>query len=281
MSRRILAVSSVAFVAVMATLTGSVQAQPAAQAHTVTLKVQAPQANAKLIIEGMPTQQTGLSRTFVSPALEPNRSYSYTLIASWEPNNYTTITRTREVIVKAGQEMPVDLRIEDKAHPDKILVRWVPTPPEVVDAMMVLGGVGKDDVVYDLGCGDGRFVIAAVGKFGAKHGVGIDIDPKKVEESKANAKKQGVDTKVEFRQGDVLDIKDLPNATVIMLYMGDELNMALRPILQKTLKPGTRIVSHRFMMGDWKPAETKKIVGKDGHDYYIHLWKIGAEGAGK
>ena len=281
MSRRFQAVSLIAFGFVALCSTNSAQAQPAAQTRPVILKVLVPFPTAQLTIEGLPTKQPGTSRSFISPPLEPNRSYSYTLVATWQPNNYETVTRTREYIVKAGQEVDADMRQPDEKHPDKRVPRWVATPPEVVDAMMVLGGVGKDDVVYDLGCGDGRLVIAAVTKFGAKHGVGVDPDAKKVEESKANAKKQGAENKVEFRQGDVLDIKDLSAASVVMLYMSDDLNLSLRPTLQKTLKPGSRIVSHRFAMGDWKPTMTEKIVGKDGQIYVIHLWKIPAEGAGK
>jgi len=113
-----------------------------------------------------------------------------------------------------------------------------------------------------------------VAKAEAKRGVGIDIDPLRIKESKANAKRVGVEDKVEFRLGDVLKVKDLSDATVVLLYMGDELNMQLRPILQKHLKPGARIVSHRFTMGDWKPLKTETITGKDGDKYQIHLWKI-------
>jgi cyclopropane fatty-acyl-phospholipid synthase-like methyltransferase len=130
-------------------------------------------------------------------------------------------------------------------------------------------------VVYDLGCGDGRMVIAAVKKGGAKRGVGIDIDPQRVAESKANAKQAGVEDKVEFREGDVLKIPDLSDANVVLLYMGEDLNRQLKPILQKTLKPGSRIVSHRFTMGpDWKPDRTETIKGKDGDTYLLHLWTI-------
>src|SRR5262249_47538179 len=173
------------------------------------------------------------------------------------PNNYTTITRTRQVGVRVGPEIIADLTKADEKNPDDIVVRYVPTPNQVVRAMLTLAGVGKDDVVYDLGCGDGRIVIEAVRSFGAKRGVGIDIDPERIRESKLNAARQHMENKVEFRRGDVLKIQDLSEATVVTLYMGNELNLQLRPILQKELKPGTRIVSHRFTMGDWKPLKTE------------------------
>jgi ribosomal protein L11 methylase PrmA len=140
--------------------------------------------------------------------------------------------------------------------------------------MIKLAGIGKDDVVYDLGCGDGRMVIAAVKQGGAKKGIGVDIDPQRVKEAKENVQKEGVADKVEIREGDALKVKDLSDATVVLLYMGNEFDLLLRPILEKQLKPGARIVSHRFTMGDWKPEKTETLTGKDGDRYLIHLWRI-------
>src|SRR5262249_11127931 len=151
------------------------------------LRVQLPHANATLTIDNSVTQQGGAERTFVSTPLEPGRTYTYVVTAVWEPNNYTRITRTREVKVTAGADLEVDLRQEDSRWPDDIKVRYVPTPPDVVDAMVKLAQVGKNDVVYDLGCGDGRMVIAAVKTGGAKRGVGVDIDPERIRECKAGA----------------------------------------------------------------------------------------------
>lgn len=254
-------------------------AQRAAQ--PVTLRVLLPEDDAELTIEGRPTKQTGTSRRFVSPALEPGVNYTYTLVAFWEPNNYTKITRTRTVAVRAGQELEVDMRPFDAKNPDKVVIRFVPTPDDVVAAMCKLGRVGKDDVVYDLGCGDGRMVIHAVKHFGAKRGIGVDLDPERIKESKANTRKAGVEDKVEIRQGDVLNIADLADASVVLLYMGDEMNERLRPVLRKTLKPGSRIVSHRFLMGDWKPHKSITITGNDGDEYELHLWEIGKEPGAK
>ncbi len=250
-------------------------AQPAAPARqAATLLVRLP-AQALLEIEGQATRQTGAVRRFVSPPLEPGKDYTYTLTAFWEPNNYTKITRVRKAVVRAGQETTIDLRARDPEQPDKIVIRWVPTPPEVVKAMLELGGVGKDDVVYDLGCGDGRIVISAVKDFKAKRGIGIDLDPQRIRECLANRKEAMVEDRVEFRQGDVLAIKDFSPASVVMLYMSDDLNQTLRPTLQKTLKPGSRIVSHRFTMGDWKPDKTITITDREGEEYLLHLWTIG------
>lgn len=242
--------------------------------QTATLRVLLPQANTKLLIQDTATKQTGEVRNFVSPPLEAGKEFVYTLVATWAPNNYTTITRTRKVTVKPGKEVEADLREVDAAQPDKIVVRYVPTPQEVVDAMIKLAGVKKDEVVYDLGCGDGRIVITAVEKHGAKRGIGLDIDPERIKDSNENAKKAKVEDKLEFKMQDVLEIKDYSDANVVFLYMGNDLNLAVRPALQKTLKPGSRIVSHRFTMGDWQPDKTENITDNSGTKYQIHLWTI-------
>ena len=130
-------------------------------------------------------------------------------------------------------------------------VPYVPTMPELVDEMLKLANVGKDDVVYDLGCGDGRLVIAAVKKFGAKRGVGIDIDPQRIKESNENAQAAGVADRVRFIEQDLFKA-DISEATVVTLYLLPDVNLKLRPKLWAELKPGTRVVSNAFDMGDWK-----------------------------
>src|SRR5262249_12802888 len=161
--------------------------QPAEKAQPATLRIKMPMANATLTINGVQTQQTGVERKFVTPPLEADgkNKYFYTVVAFWEPNNYTKITRTREIEVVPGKEIDVDLNEADPKFQDNVVVRYVPTPPEVVEAMLKLAKVGKDDVVYDLGCGDGRMVIAAV-KAGAKKGIGIDLDPQRLKECAEN-----------------------------------------------------------------------------------------------
>jgi uncharacterized protein (TIGR03000 family) len=274
MLRRTAALAGTLLVATLC-LTAPARGQAPAGNQPATVRVLLPQDNATLTIEGKATRQAGTTRLFESPPLDPAKSYTYTLVAKWMPNNYTTITRTRVVPVKAGATAEADLRKEDDKQKDDIFVRYVPTPGEVVEAMLKLGEVGDKDVVYDLGCGDGRIVITAVSKFKAKRGVGVDLDPERIKESKANAKEAGVEDKVEFRMEDVLKLKDIGDASVVLLYMGDDLNLRLRPILQKSLKPGSRIVSHRFTMGDWKPLKTITVRDKAGAEYQLHLWKIG------
>jgi tRNA G37 N-methylase Trm5 len=146
-------------------------------------------------------------------------------------------------------------------------VIYVPTPYEVVDEMLRLAGVKKGDVLYDLGSGDGRIPVTAAKKFGIR-AVGIDIDPQRIEEAKENAKKNGVTKLVEFRNEDLFQTK-IGDATVVTLYLLPDLNMKLRPRLLAELKPGTRIVSHQFDMGTWKPDRKVELNGRT-----IYLWTI-------
>jgi SAM-dependent methyltransferase len=149
-------------------------------------------------------------------------------------------------------------------------VIYVPTPQNVVDAMLKIANVTAKDVVYDLGSGDGRLVITAAKKYGAK-GVGVDIDPERVSEAKANAEKAGVSPLVEFRQQDALTV-DVSPATVVTLYLLSSSNMKLRPILTKQLKAGSRIVSHQFSMGDWQPAKNETFTDSNGATRTLYLW---------
>jgi 2-polyprenyl-3-methyl-5-hydroxy-6-metoxy-1,4-benzoquinol methylase len=146
-------------------------------------------------------------------------------------------------------------------------VPYVPTPPAVVNEMLRIGKVTKNDVLYDLGSGDGRIVITAAKKFGTR-GFGIDLDPQRVKEANQNAQQAGVSNLVQFRQQDLFQA-DLSNATVVTLYLLPEVNLKLRSKLIGELKPGTRIVSHAFDMGDWKPEQ---VVEVDGN--IIYYWTV-------
>jgi SAM-dependent methyltransferase len=153
------------------------------------------------------------------------------------------------------------------------LAPYVPTPQEVVDRMLQLAEVTASDVVYDLGCGDGRLVVTAAKTYGAR-GVGIDIDAARIAESRKNAADAGVQHLVEFRQQDALTV-DVSPATVVTLYLLTEANMKLRPRLQQQLKPGSRVVSHQFGMGDWVPAKAETITDFRGTSRLLYLWIIG------
>ena len=150
------------------------------------------------------------------------------------------------------------------------LAPYVPTPQHVVDRMLALAKVTGDDVVYDLGCGDGRIVITAAKRYGAR-AVGVDFDPERIKESNANAKAAGVEHLVKFIEADAMKV-DVSEATVVTLYLLSSSNAALRPILTKQLKPGARIVSHSFKMGDWQPDKTESIADQSGFTRSIHLW---------
>ncbi len=147
---------------------------------------------------------------------------------------------------------------------------YVESSTAVVSAMLKLAEVTSSDVVYDLGCGDGRIVIAAAKKYGA-HGVGIDINPERIEEARANARKADVEKVVKFEVGDVFEA-DFHNATVVTLYLLPTLNLRLRPKLLNDLKPGTRVVSHEFPIGDWEPEKVETVEGS-----HLYLWKIPAK----
>ncbi|QZZ18677.1 methyltransferase domain-containing protein [Leptothermofonsia sichuanensis E412] len=146
-------------------------------------------------------------------------------------------------------------------------VPYVPTPQSVVDEMLKIANVGQDDVVYDLGSGDGRIVITAARTYGAR-GVGIDINPSLVQAATENAREAGVSNLVEFRQQDLFKT-DLSQATVVTLYLLPQINLQLRPKLLQELKPGTRIVSHAFSMGDWHPEKVVKVNGRT-----IYYWTV-------
>src|SRR6187399_1732114 len=165
------------------------------------------------------------------------------------------------VVVPARAQQPL-------RSPDVI---FVPTPQEVVDAMLKLAKVTKNDVIYDLGSGDGRIPITAAKTYGAR-GVGIDIDPQRIKEATENLKTAGVGDRVKFLNQDLFTT-DISEATVVTLYLLPSLNVKLIPKLNSQLKPGTRIVSHAFDMGSWKPEQTLNVGGST-----IYYWTIPAKG---
>ena len=157
-------------------------------------------------------------------------------------------------------------RAQDSVFDNKKIVPFVPSPQVVVDKMVELAGVKKGDVVYDLGSGDGRIVIAAA-KRGAR-AIGFEIDPELVGESRANIKKSGVQDLAEIRNQDILTV-DLSPASVVTMYLLPDVNLKLKPNLLNQLKPGSRVVSHSFDMGDWKPDRIERVEGRT-----IYLWTI-------
>jgi uncharacterized protein (TIGR03000 family) len=242
-----------------------------AKAQPAEIVVQIP-AQAKLTIDDYETSQTGEVRRFLTPPLTPGWRFKYTLRATWKDGEHK-IVRMAVASVQAGKETTVDLRQGSKDASSSQIV-YVPTPQKVVDKMLEMAAVTKDDVVFDLGCGDGRVVISAARKYGAR-GIGVDIDPRRVQEARANLRKEKVEKLVEIRHGDALKVADLSRATVVVTYMLPEFMEKLRPILRKHLKPGTRIVAHDYPVPEWEPEDTATIPRPDG--FFAHtlfLWRM-------
>jgi uncharacterized protein (TIGR03000 family) len=226
-----------------------------------------PAEDAELAVDGETIPGQGSSREFKTPPLDAGRDHRLTFTATWMPNTYTTMTRSKPVSFRAGETVRVDLSVEDPG--DRVRVIYVPTPDNVAEAMVDLAGVRPEDIVFEPGCGDARITIAAIRK-GARRAICVDIDGERARESQANVARAGLADRIDVREGDALDVKDLSDVSVVLLYMGDHFNLLIRPVLWRELKVGARIVSHRFGMGDWPPDET--ITVADG--YELHLWTI-------
>jgi uncharacterized protein (TIGR03000 family) len=279
------AVFSLGFLPLISAQEAPKKAEEAKKAAPATLKILIPESPIKttLKVEGKELDnkkpaEEGV-RVLVTPDLTPGKTYAYKIEAKIVPNNYTEIFRTREVTFKSGDTVTLDLRKKDDKIADNVVIRWVPTPKVVVKDMCELAKVTKDDIVLDPGCGDAIMIMTAIEDFKAKKGIGIDIDPAKVVESKANVKAAKLDDRITIKEGNALKLtpQDLEGVSVVMLYMGNELNIRLRPTLWEHLKPGTRIVSHRFIMGDWKPDKSISVTREGDYgveDFRLHVWTI-------
>ena len=172
----------------------------------------------------------------------------------------------------AGVTAPVPVPVDTSAQDSQSLAPYVPTPQVVVDRMLQLAEVGPDDVVYARGSGDGRIPISAARDYGAR-GVGVDIDPERVAEANANARREGVSDRVSFILGDAL-ATDVSDATVVTLYLLSSSNLKLRPILTNQLAAGARIVSHAFSMGDWAADSVETFNDSRGNPRTLYLWRF-------
>ncbi|HWO43837.1 MAG TPA: methyltransferase domain-containing protein [Candidatus Eisenbacteria bacterium] len=175
-------------------------------------------------------------------------------------------------LVSALSVAPLAAQPARESDEGKRIVPYVPTPQDVVERMLELAEVRKGDVVYDLGSGDGRIVITAARKYGVR-AVGFEIDPDRIKESRENIKKAGVEKLVEIRQQDIRTV-DLSPASVLTLYLLPEVNLMIRPNIWKQMKPGSRVVSHDFDMGDWKPLKVENIKDSSGWDHTLYLWRV-------
>ena len=199
------------------------------------------------------------------------------LVTSLSVSSFMFAGCTQQTLnVQAQEESATNVQAQKPANnvqtpqrePDVV---YVPTPNEVVDQMLALAKVTKNDVLYDLGSGDGRIVITAARKFGTR-GTGIDINPERIKEANENARKAGVTNRVQFRQQDLFEA-DISKATVVTLYLLPDINVKLRPKLFKELKPGTRIVSHDFDMGEWKPERVVQVQGPN-REHTVYYWVV-------
>ncbi|MBE9045963.1 methyltransferase domain-containing protein [Pleurocapsales cyanobacterium LEGE 10410] len=178
---------------------------------------------------------------------------------------------TVDATTQADSQTPASTTAQTPAlgKPDVI---YVPTPPEVVEQMLAMAEVDQNDVLYDLGSGDGRIPITAVRDLGVSRAVGIEIDPQRIREANANAEEAGVSDRVNFLNQDLFQ-SNFSDATVVTLYLLPTLNVRLRPQLLSQLKPGTRIVSHDFDMGEWQPERTEQVEA-NGRMHTIYLWTV-------
>ena len=203
------------------------------------------------------------------------------IVLSFYPVSYSKTIRTKQVKLEKGKSAEVDLRTEDPTMADRLEPIYFPAAASLMEAMNKLANVTPADTVMDIGCGDGRLVIAAVKKFGAKKGIGIDIQPELVQLCKDNAKKEGVADETEFSVQDALKLEDVSHVSVVFLYVGEDLGRRLQPLLQKTLKPGARVVALDYPVGNWPPDKLEKITAKNdsGADraYELRLWTVKAK----
>lgn len=198
-----------------------------------------------------------------------NRGWILTLIFLFAYGCQDTPERIAGEEITSAKAKAVSRPSEDRSVE---LAPFVPTPMEVVERMLALAEVKTGDVVYDLGSGDGRIIIMAAKQYGVR-GVGFEIDPGLVQESREFASAEGVGHLVEFHQKDVMTV-DLSPATVVTLYLYPESNMLLRPKLWRQLKPGARVVSNDFDMEDWKPDKVEQLVDPEGANWTLYLWRI-------
>ncbi len=233
---------------------------------TVTVEVYLPEG-ARLFIEGQEMRPRGPMSRFVSPPIPPGK-YTYTIKAIIPgPDGPRTVTQ--QLDVRPGDFESIDLREPDKKPITD--VEYEPTPQNVVDAVLRLAKVTSKDVVWDLGCGDGRIPVTAAREYACK-AHGFDIDPERVKDSLASVRKNGVERLVTIEQRDIFTLDLSKGPTVVTLYLLPSLNAKLLPELRK-LPPGTRVISIAHRMADIKPDE-QIVVDTELGDFYVYLWKV-------
>ncbi len=263
----------VVLVSLLASLTGrqAFAQQPPPGGTRSMVKVTVPAADAELLIDGQTTRTTGKSREYVTPELEAGKKYAYELRVVWKPDPFTTLSRTRTIKFVAGEDVPVDMTAPQPT--DTADVQLKAAPADAVTDVVKAAAITKNDVVFEPKTTDARFVIEAV-KAGAKRGVGVQPDADKLKAAKAAVTKAELEGKIDLHQTDATEEKDYAEATVVILYTGEEANLILRPVLLAAVKPGTRIVSYRFSMDDWKHSVAYKGTNADGDAYEVFVWTV-------
>jgi SAM-dependent methyltransferase len=203
--------------------------------------------------------------------MQPKRTAGRTLRRIAHPLSFPAIAHFAALLLLAAALWANTAFAQIKPGLD---VPYVPTPQNVVERMLQMADVKAGDFVIDLGCGDGRMVVTAASQFGAR-ALGVDIDPVRIREANGNAARAGVTDKVEFRIGDLFDV-DISGADVLAIYLLNEINLRLRPKILETMRPGARVVSHAFDMGEWQPDERETIGGRK-----LYLWIVPARVAGR
>ncbi len=232
---------------------------------TVTVEIYVPE-DARLFVEGQEARLTGPRFCFESPPLAPGK-YTYTIKAVI-PGHNGPRTVTRLIDVRPGDFESIDLRVPGKRPITD--VEYEPTPPNVVDALLRLAKVTSKDVVWDLGCGDGRIPVTAAKEYGCK-ARGFDIDPERIKDSLANVRKHGVERLVTIEQRDMFTLDMSKGPTLVTLYLLPRLNAKLLPQLRK-LPPGVRVISVAHRMADIKPDE-HLVVDTELGEFDVYLWK--------
>jgi uncharacterized protein (TIGR03000 family) len=273
----------------LAAAPAAAQQAPQPDALPAVLHVRLP-ADAELTVDGKKTRQTGPLRHFFSPPLLPGKSYHYTFVWSFRKDG-KPITLKKIVNVRAGDDLPVNL-LDEKGDDKKTTkppkdpddagdkptnkkpvkapeLVFVPPPSEILEKMLETADIKKSDVVYNLGCGDGRIVLAAAKKYECK-AYGFDNDEKNVRAAEKKVADQKLDKRVTIKKQDIFEV-DLTPASVVLIYLSPEANSKLVPQLEK-LKPGSRIVSYDFKIEDYKPdRDDKVIIGDSTH--HVYLWE--------
>ena len=252
-------------------LAASCAGDPQDRAVVSRVIVRLPQYDAQLAMDEERMPGLGEHRTVETEALPAGSTRTYTFTTTWQPNGYTTMTRNKRVTFRAGDTVEVDLASDDPG--DRAKVVYVATSVEAVRGMVRMARIGRNDVVFEPGCGDARLAIAAI-RAGARRGICVDIDPERVEESRANVAAAGLADRIDVRLGDALDVRDLSEVTVVLLYMGEQFNLLLRPVLWRDLPVGSRVVSHRFSMGDWEPDRTAIVDSAVSGRSVLLLWTV-------